>query len=305
MRAHFFCIVLLTVLLAGCGSELSYLRQAISSSASSEAIEAEGETLTLVEYQTAPAGERNGDFTVFFVGGSGCVSLQTYLAPYFSAAPNGMKITGLEKVGAERNSFGRTCSDEFWRNYQYGEMLRRNELALKTLGLRHGRPFDALIGVSEGGPIALELAARNPEIARIVIVGAGGLSQREELQILADQSGTRRQIETALNRIDADPDNGDAWTMGYPNTYWSAVLDRDPSQYLSAVRQRALVVIGENDTSVPVASAERLRDFLPNAQLVIWPDADHAFKTPTGDERDTMVQVATEFLLTGSVAATE
>jgi len=149
------------------------------------------------------------------------------------------------------------------------------------------------------------MAAANPDIPRVAVLGAGGMSQREELQMLYDQRGNRAQLDAVLGRIDDDPDNGEAWALGYPHTYWSAVLDRSPDAYLGAVRQPVLLVIGEQDENVPAASARRAADVLSDAELVIWPGANHVFRTPDGDERGQVVARTAEFFGLMSAAGSQ
>ena len=54
-----------------------------------------------------------------------------------------------------------------------------------------------------------------------------------------------------------------------------AVLDFDLSQELGRVAMPALVLQGGRDTSVRATSAERLVAGLPNARMIVYPDAGH------------------------------
>jgi len=54
-----------------------------------------------------------------------------------------------------------------------------------------------------------------------------------------------------------------------------AVLDFDLTQELGRVAMPALVLQGGRDTSVRATSAERLVAGLPNARMIVYPDAGH------------------------------
>ncbi|HCI07394.1 MAG TPA: hypothetical protein DE314_08565, partial [Sulfitobacter sp.] len=76
-----------------------------------------------------------------------------------------------------------------------------------------------------------------------------------------------------------------AFELGYPHTYWSSVLDRDPSRSLKTLRMPVLLVIGANDDNVPVSSARFAHSILPNSRLIEWPNANHVFEAQTGNQR--------------------
>ena len=283
--------------LAACGTAGSYLRQSISSSTASRDIQIAGEEYRLITYSTGHAAVGLPQKTVFYIGGSGCASLRVYLAPYFSSFPSGFEIVALEKTGVGGSGFGRSCTNEFWDSYTYDELLRRNSAALSFLQQRTGSEVHAIIGTSEGGPITLELAASNPQVSKVAVIAAGGMSQREELEALAAERGGLSELKTLLSRVDADPTNRDAWILGYPHTYWSAVLDRDPRTHLPKVQQPVLLVIGANDQNVPVASARVAHELLPNSELIEWLGANHTFQTPSDNERGAVLKQVGRFVL--------
>lgn len=124
------------------------------------------------------------------------------------------------------------------------------------------------------------------------ILGAGALPQRQELQLVYGAELTQGELQ----RVAANPLSIDERVFGLTNRYWSSVLDRDPARYIARISVPTLIVFGENDQSVPVASAHVANDLIRNSQLVIWPDATHTFDTPNGNQRDEVVRTATTFL---------
>lgn len=234
---------------------------------------------------------------VFYIGGSGCTSLSVYLAPYFSGANAGLEIFGLDKTGVEKGDLGLSCTPAFWGNYNHDELVRRNLVALNMLQQRYPDDPIVLVGTSEGGPIALEMAGRVPDIGKVAVIGAGGMTQRKELELLFERRGATSDFQGISTRIDANPDSIEAFELGYPNAYWSAVLDRDPLAYRQELTMPILFIIGENDENVPVASARLANSKLSNSQLIEWPNADHVFQTPQGDQRAAVLRRVSEFLL--------
>lgn len=279
--------------LAGCGDRLEYMGQSLRSGTDVVALSTKSGPLEALSYSTG--GEARA--VVLYVGGSGCTSLSTYMAPYFGAAPEGLLIHGVDKAGVDRGDLGLRCGAGFWSAYTYEAMLARNLSLYDGLRARHpGLPI-AILGTSEGGAIALDLAARVGGRVPVAVLGAGGMPQREELHLLAKARGQEAELEGLLARVAQSPDSTQDFALGMSHRYWSSVLDRDPAAYLGRIKAPVLIVIGEEDQSVPVASARAAARHLPNAELVIWPGADHVFDTAQGSQRDAAVARAGAFLL--------
>lgn len=234
---------------------------------------------------------------VFFIGGSDCTSLRAYLGTYFSAAPEGLEIIGLEKTGVSDRATGSTCSDKFWQNYTYDNLLRRNVAALDHIAQRFDVDKIPVIGTSEGGVLALKIAASTARVDRLALLGAGALSQRQELRLLFDERGQGQAIETVFARIDASPQSVEQTELGLPHRYWASVLDQDPAKFAPYVSAPTLIIIGQNDQSVPVASAQLADALIKTSELTVWPDASHTFDTPSGTQRDAVVSMAVRFVI--------
>jgi pimeloyl-ACP methyl ester carboxylesterase len=55
---------------------------------------------------------------------------------------------------------------------------------------------------------------------------------------------------------------------------WGAPQEK-PFEYLKSIRQPALVVNGDNDVIIYSVNSSILQRHLPNAQLILYPDANH------------------------------
>jgi len=171
----------------------------------------------------------------------------------------------VQKLGVEPLSTGLNCSPEFDAHATLVEILDRNRQALRWVLARRG-PVNAVFGVSEGGGLAAELAAEFPAIHHLVVIGSGGLTMREDIEILARRQGRLEEIQSEIAAIASDPESPDKRLLGQPYRYWSSMLDIDPLPIYLRVRQPTYVVMGEKDESVPVESAYALRDRLAAAR---------------------------------------
>jgi pimeloyl-ACP methyl ester carboxylesterase len=275
-----FCLLFLTLVLSGCASNYgAFIADAALDPPDVETMQAaSGETLQLYHVDTAP--DPKG--TIFFISGSGCHSLRYYLRQYFAALPGSWRIFAVQKAGVDPFSTGFTCSREFETRAALPEILSRNREALDVVASRRGK-VDALFGVSEGGGLAVALAADNPKIPRLVVIGSGGLTMREDLGLLARTPGFpigSQELQSKFADIASDPQSVDKRLLGLPYLYWSSSLDKDPMPFYLRVSQPAKVFFGEQDQSVPVESARALRDRLnaahrTNIEVEIVEGASH------------------------------
>ncbi len=166
-------------------------------------------------------------------------------------------------------------ADRFWENYNFDALLERNTIALNAVQDMHPNSAISIIGTSEGGPIAAALAATHPETAKLVLIGAGGQTQRQELE----QVLPKPTFDNLTTKVASSPDSLSDFTLGYPHRYWSSMLDQDQTSLLRGLDIPTLIIVGEKDESVPVTSAAYAQSLIKGAELVIWPDANHTFDT--------------------------
>ena len=152
-----------------------------------------------------------------------------------------------------------------------------SDLGAPILEVMPDEPVDA-IGFSLGARVLLEIAVRQPErFRKLVLSGVGANLFRSEGSDLvrralrgdADLSDPVARYFATL----ASDDDGDPVAL-------DALLQADhlrlTAENLAAVACPTLVVLGENDFAGP---ADPLVDALPDAQLVMLPRTDH-FATP-------------------------
>jgi pimeloyl-ACP methyl ester carboxylesterase len=161
-----------------------------------------------------------------------------------------------------------------------------------------------LVGHSMGGLVAQEVALGRPDLVRrLVLVGTGprggeGLGalpawvaelftrkyERQEdmwLPILfaptgSSQAAGRAYIERITARADRDMPFSDQSVSAQRAALAAYGAAKDPAYaHLKGLRLPVLVVNGSNDIVIPTINSYILQQFLPDAELILYPDANH------------------------------
>jgi pimeloyl-ACP methyl ester carboxylesterase len=175
---------------------------------------------------------------------------------------------------------------------------------LQTLGIGAAH----IVGLSLGGAIAFQFALEYPERARtLTIVNSGptlgdpaAAHQEIERRIgIVRQLGMRamgqalsanlfpRSEHTSLRETFVE-----RWAENDPEAYIEAtrsLLDWDVTDRLSAIQCPTLVIAADQDYS-PVTVKETYIKHIPNAQLVVIPDAHHAVPMERPEQFNTVLE---------------
>src|SRR6202050_616948 len=168
---------------------------------------------------------------------------------------------------------------------------------IKALGLTK---VDVL-GFSIGGMVAQEITAQAPDLVRrLILVGTGprgaDMSTSRTAEIFAGTYDPPEHLWLAVHfspspsgraaglaflkrkllRKDRDPEVSDeaAAAQREAITKYDAPAE-GALNYLKEIRQPTLIVQGSNDVIVPTVNSYILQQNLPNAELVLYPDANH------------------------------
>lgn len=169
----------------------------------------------------------------------------------------------------------------------------------------------ALLGASEGGPLALLFAATYPERVEALVLLATyarldrppGLEQR--LQVLHDAWGSGLALQFF------DPSAEREWAARFErsaSTPRAAVeilrlnLELDATAALPAISAPTLVIHRRDDPVVPLSAGEELAAGIAGARLVVLDGDSHL---PRSAEEWTVDVGLTEEFLTGAIGATE
>jgi pimeloyl-ACP methyl ester carboxylesterase len=177
------------------------------------------------------------------------------------------------------------------------EMAAHAIAFIKALGLTK---VDAL-GFSIGGMIAQEIIAQARDLVRrLILVGTGprgaDMSTSRIAEIFAgvydppehlwlathfSPSASSRAaglafLERKLAREDRDPELSEEAAAAQREAIGKYVAPAESVlDYLKDIRQPTLVVNGSTDVMVPTVNSYILQQNLPNAQLILYPDANH------------------------------
>jgi len=168
---------------------------------------------------------------------------------------------------------------------------------IKALGLAK---VDVL-GFSIGGMVAQEIAIQAPDLVRrLVLVGTGprgaDMSASKSGEIFAGTYDPPEHLWLAVHfspsassraaglaflerkhlRKDRDPEVSEKAAAAQREAIGKYIAKRvDALAPLKRVHQPTLVVQGSNDVIIPTMNSFVLQQTLPNAQLIIYPDANH------------------------------
>jgi pimeloyl-ACP methyl ester carboxylesterase len=161
-----------------------------------------------------------------------------------------------------------------------------------------------LVGHSMGGLVAQEVALARPDLVRrLVLVGTGprggeGIGalpawvaelftrkyDRQEdmwLPILfspteTSQAAGRAYVERIVARPDRDAPVSDQSIAAQGAALAAYGAAKDPSYaHIKGLRLPVLVVNGSDDIVIPTINSYILQQFLPDAELILYPDANH------------------------------
>ena len=168
---------------------------------------------------------------------------------------------------------------------------------IKALGL--GK-VDVL-GFSIGGMVAQEIPAQAPELVRrLILVGTGprgaDMSTSRSAEIFAGAYDPPEHLWLAVHfspspsgraaglaflkrkllRGDRDPEVSEEAAAAQREAIGKYIAPAESVlDYLKDIRQPTLVVQGSNDVIIPTMNSYILQQNLPNAQLILYPDANH------------------------------
>lgn len=202
------------------------------------------------------------------------------------------------------------CSAEFRQHYSIDQRVIDHLRALQHLN-RHASWWNGELlvwGFSDGGRIGAQLAAYYPQTKAVALVGVGGgmrMADSMEAMVCSgpkDTAACGEALRKEMDEIRAAPVPTRDW-MGESNTYatWASRLDAVEANVLRDLKAPLLVVHGERDGSVPVASARKLAELMQGSGVVFRyreiPGMRHSlWGTATPHESEALHQETLEWL---------
>jgi pimeloyl-ACP methyl ester carboxylesterase len=155
-------------------------------------------------------------------------------------------------------------------------------------------------GISMGGAIVQELALLRPELLRSVqIISSWARLNEYAVRVFEHMKPARAHMRPEdfmdliqlwiftqpfykKNLADLKQGRADAGANPAPQPQHGfeaqadACITHDALERLASIATPSLVVAGEDDIFTPLAFSKEIAERIPNAELVIWPDAGHA-----------------------------
>jgi pimeloyl-ACP methyl ester carboxylesterase len=167
-----------------------------------------------------------------------------------------------------------------------------------------------VVGHSMGGLVAQEVALARPELVRcLVLVGTGPrggegvgalppwvaelftrkYEQQEDMWLpilfaptLTSQAAGRAYVARIVARADRDTPVSDQSIVAQRAAIAAYGAAKDPSYaHLKGLQLPVLVVNGTDDIVIPTINSYILQQFLPDAELILYPDANHGSHSST------------------------
>jgi pimeloyl-ACP methyl ester carboxylesterase len=169
------------------------------------------------------------------------------------------------------------CSETFRQRYSIDQRVLDHLRVLQYLN-RHASWWNGELliwGFSDGGHIGAQLAAYYPQTKAVALVGVGGgMPMADSMEAMvcaapADTATCRDSLRKQMDEIRAAPVPTRDW-MGQSNTHtaWASRLDAVEANVLRDLKAPLLVVHGERDGSVQVASARMLAELMRGSGVV-------------------------------------
>ena len=168
---------------------------------------------------------------------------------------------------------------------------------IKALGLTKAD----VLGFSIGGMVAQEITAQAPDLVRrLILIGTGprcaDMSTSKSAEIFAGAYDPPEHLWLAVHfspspssraaglaflkrkllRVDRDPEVSEEAAVAQREAIGKYIAPAESVlDYLKDISQPTLVVQGSNDVIIPTMNSYILQQNLPNAQLILYPDANH------------------------------
>ena len=177
------------------------------------------------------------------------------------------KVIAIEQMGHGHSP------DIAGRPFSYEEMTEDTAALLTKLGIKDAD----VVGWSDGGQIALRLAAFHPELVRRVFASGVGFgtpaASREAVENLTDARWPR---EFRDGYVSTSPDGMAHWPVVWRKAcmMWARPTWGFTEEDLHKIKARTLIVAGEYDV-VSADVTRKVAKAIPGATVRILPGADH------------------------------
>ena len=197
----------------------------------------------------------------------GTATIQYSFSKQIELLARSRTVIGIEQMGHGHSP------DIAGRDFSYEDMTEDTAALLNQL---HIKSAD-VIGWSDGGQIALRLAAFHQELVRRVVAsGVGFGTSPASRQAVENTSDARWPHEFRDGYRSTSPDGDAHWPIVWRKAclMWARPAWGFTEADLHRIQARALIIAGDRDI-VSAAVTRRVAQAIPDAQVRILPNSDH------------------------------
>ena len=243
----------------------------------------------------------NGE-PVIFLHGAGAGAVTWY--PSINTISKNFQVVAPDIVG-----YGESDKPDAPYNRPYFSKWLKDFLKELKISKAH------IVGLSQGGAIALQFAIENPNMVnKLVLVDAAGLGAKVSFwpligtiwmnsfpSSIANRFNSRYILDKPINR---DP-NHSSYSIavlkykGGQNAFKQGrgtAVSKISEELLKQIENETLIIWGKNDKLFSVEYGEAAAKIIPNAKLQIIPDAGHL---PLMDQTEIFNKILDDFLKSG------
>jgi pimeloyl-ACP methyl ester carboxylesterase len=231
---------------------------------------------------------------MFYLIGSEPVSVMQSTEQFAELVARGFCVVLLQPRGVKGDG---TVDLSVFRQYETRQRRAADQVAVMDAYLGSSGTLPVLlVGTSQGGVVAADVAASDSRVTHLLLMASGGgWTQAEELEHFVEQEpGTLgmssvTELAAKFDEIKAAPDSDELWA-GHPFRMWSSYLWFRPMDGLTPLSIPIFLAQGTADRAVPVESARAMRDKFAslgktNLTYVEYAGLDHHFENAAGESR--------------------
>jgi pimeloyl-ACP methyl ester carboxylesterase len=165
-----------------------------------------------------------------------------------------------------------------------------------------------IVGHSNGGRIAIHIAAHEPErVSRLLLVDSAGIRPKRTVKYHAKVASAKAVKHLAprlgpigrrmQRQIAARVASSDYAAAGEMRPTLVRLVNQDLSSLLPSIKAPTLLIWGENDDATPLADGQKMERLIGDSALIVFTGAGHFSYL---DDQPRFAAIASNFFATGS-----
>ena len=147
------------------------------------------------------------------------------------------------------------------------------------------------IGFSYGGDVLFHLAANNPDMVQsIIAIGGVGTWNANDFPDWIEYFSYKNIVDLQWVKANQPDETRAKWLLDHFSSYVVFLSD----EALANIKANTLIVLGDNDDSIPLTEVTRIRNLMSSSALWIVPNTGH--EANAGKNKKDFVRISKDFL---------